>query len=87
MALRARLTVFCPAITMPDYLHATDDEHELDSRPNDEVPQGVVTQHEWLESGGFPKTKRRYSVYVPAQHDGTQAAALMVFKMTMHLKA
>lgn len=50
-----------------------------DSQPRPDVPQGTVTQHEWLESKVFPGTKRRYSVYVPAQYDGKTPAALMVF--------
>jgi enterochelin esterase family protein len=48
--------------------------------PSESVPHGKVTQHEWLESRIFPGTKRRYSVYVPAQYDGATPAALMVFQ-------
>lgn len=55
-------------------------KHGPDSMPNESVPQGKVTQHVWLESKVFPGTKRRYSVYVPAQYDGSQPAALMVFQ-------
>lgn len=50
-----------------------------DSMPRPDVPKGTVTQHEWLESNVFPGTKRRYSIYVPAQYDGQTPAALMVF--------
>lgn len=45
-----------------------------------DVPQGVVTEHELLESKIFPGTKRRYSVYVPKQYDASKPAALMVFQ-------
>lgn len=54
-------------------------EHGPDSQPQD-VPRGKVTEHEWLDSKVFPGTKRRYSVYVPAQYDGSKPAALMVFQ-------
>ena len=44
------------------------------------VPKGKVTQHEWRDSQVYPGTKRRYSVYVPSQYDGSSPAALMVFQ-------
>ena len=55
-------------------------EHGPDSSPMEGVPQGTVTEHELLDSSVFPGTKRRFSVYVPAQYDGSQPAALMVFQ-------
>jgi hypothetical protein len=55
-------------------------QHGPDSMPNDSVAHGKVTQHQWLESKVFPGTQRHYSVYVPAQYDGSQPAALMVFQ-------
>lgn len=54
-------------------------EHGSDSEEQ-KVPHGKVTQHTWLNSQVFPGTKRRYSVYVPAQYDGSKPAALMVFQ-------
>ncbi|QDT10134.1 alpha/beta hydrolase [Stieleria marina] len=54
--------------------------HGPDSQVQDGVPKGKVTQHVDLESKIFPGTKRRYSVYVPAQYDGSEPAALMVFQ-------
>ena len=51
-----------------------------DSQVNPSVPKGKVTQHQHVESKVFPGTMRRYSVYVPAQYDGSQPAALMVFQ-------
>ncbi len=66
--------VICPFVVAEEY------EHGPDSMPNESVPHGKVTQHEWLQSQVFPGTKRRYSVYVPAQYDGSAPAALMVFQ-------
>lgn len=45
------------------------------------VPKGVVTKYTWDDSKIFPKTKRSYWVYVPAQYksDGPPAC-LMVFQ-------
>ena len=63
-----------PEIVPGPYLHGPD------SSPMDGVPRGKVTEHELLESSVFPGTKRRYSVYVPAQYDGSKPAALMVFQ-------
>ncbi|TWT76729.1 enterobactin/ferric enterobactin esterase [Planctomycetes bacterium CA13] len=57
-----------------DYIHGPD------SMRIDTVPKGRVTQHEWSESVVFAGTKRRYSVYIPAQYDGSKPAALMVFQ-------
>lgn len=55
-------------------------QHGPDSQRRDDVPQGTVSQHLWLDSEVFPGTKRRFSVYVPAQYDGQTPAALMVFQ-------
>lgn len=51
-----------------------------DSLVRDGVPQGNVTQYTWENSKIFEGTRRHYSVYVPAQYDGKQPAALMVFQ-------
>lgn len=51
-----------------------------DSMVQEGVPQGKVTEHEWLESKVFPGTKRRYSVYLPDQYDAAEPVALMVFQ-------
>lgn len=51
-----------------------------DSQRQEGVPQGVVTEYQWLESNVFPGTKRRYYVYVPAQYEPEKEAALMVFQ-------
>jgi enterochelin esterase-like enzyme len=50
-----------------------------DSQRQEGVPQGSVTEHVW-ESQIFEDTRRNYWVYVPAQYDPQQGAALMVFQ-------
>jgi len=56
-------------------------EYQLgsDSQRQPNVPHGTVTQHVW-QSKIFPNTIRRYWVYIPAQYDAAQAAAVMVFQ-------
>lgn len=68
-------------IGSPTIGHTDDSQYKLgsDSMVQDGVPQGKVTEHVW-ESDVFKGTKRRYSVYVPAQYDGKTPAAVMVFQ-------
>ncbi|QDT63157.1 alpha/beta hydrolase [Calycomorphotria hydatis] len=49
-----------------------------DSLRNPDVPRGTVTRNEWNDSKIFPETSRTYWVYVPAQYDGSEPAAVMV---------
>lgn len=42
------------------------------------VPKGTVTKYEFSGSRIFPGTTRSYSVYVPAQYDGSQPACVHV---------
>jgi len=58
----------------------SENQHGPDSVRQEGIPRGKVTQHQWLESEIFPGTKRHYSIYVPAQYDGSKPAALMVFQ-------
>lgn len=51
-----------------------------DSHRQDGVPTGEVTQHVWDSSEVYPETIRRYWVYVPAQYDPSEPAAVMVFQ-------
>src|SRR4051812_2879340 len=51
-----------------------------DSKPQDGVPQGKLTQTHWTSTKVFPGTDRDYWVYVPAQYDGSQPAAVMIFQ-------
>lgn len=62
-------------------LPAADDyKHGPDSTRQEGTPQGKVTQLQWKESKIFPGTVRDYWIYVPAQYDKSQPAALMVFQ-------
>lgn len=60
---------------------AEDEPYQLgpDSQRQEGVPQGKITRHEW-KSEIFPGTIREYWVYVPAQYDEAQPAAVMVFQ-------
>ncbi len=49
------------------------------SRAYDKVPKGTVTKHTWT-SELYTNTLRDYYIYVPAQYDDSQPAALMVFQ-------
>jgi gluconolactonase len=49
-----------------------------DSQVQD-VPHGVVTQHEIVSQKAYPGVHHNYWVYVPAQYGGKTPAAVMVF--------
>jgi len=53
--------------------------HGPDSGVQEGVPSGTVTEFEWNDSAAYPGTSRRFWVYVPAQYDAEEPAALMVF--------
>lgn len=61
--------------------HADDEIYKLgtDSMRQEGVPKGSVTENIW-KSEVFPGTTRRYWVYVPAQYDASEPAAVMVFQ-------
>ncbi len=50
-----------------------------DSLPMEGVPKGKFTEARIIPSQVFPGTQHTYYVYVPAQYDPTQPAALMIF--------
>jgi len=54
--------------------------HGPDSQRKEGVPRGKVMDFDWKESRVFSNTIRRCSIYVPAQYDSNQPAALMVFQ-------
>lgn len=56
------------------------DEHE----PGDGVPKGSLTAARHGGGTIYPGVSRDYSVYVPAQHDGSHPANLMVFQDGQH---
>ena len=74
-ALRSWL-VLSPALLIQA---AEDYKIDPDSLPQEGVPQGEVTQHQW-ESKIFPGTVRDYWVYVPKQYDAAKPACVMVFQ-------
>ena len=51
-----------------------------DSQPQEGVPKGKVVQGKWISEKIYPGTERGYSVYTPAQYDGSKPACLMVFQ-------
>jgi enterochelin esterase-like enzyme len=50
-----------------------------DSKPMDGVPKGRIEGPKVIQSEVFPGTQHTYWVYVPAQYDPSQPAALMIF--------
>src|SRR5688572_19464446 len=50
-----------------------------DSQPRSGVPKGRFTEPKVIPSNVFPGTQHTYWVYVPAQYDPSQPAALMIF--------
>ncbi len=79
-AVTAAATIAQPAMAQLPEIVPGPYEHGPDSSPIESVPQGKVTEHELLDSSVYPGTKRRYSVYVPAQYDGSVPAVLIVFQ-------
>ena len=51
-----------------------------DSKKQDGVPSGKVTQAKFADSTVYPGTSRDYWIYVPAQYKPGQLASLMVFQ-------
>ncbi len=55
-------------------------DYTKESQRQEGTPQGKISRHEWNDSRIFPETRREYEVYIPAQYDGSEPAALMVFQ-------
>lgn len=53
--------------------------HGPNSWIHPKIPKGTVTTYTW-ESKIYAHTTREYYVYVPAQYDGSEPAALMIFQ-------
>ncbi len=51
-----------------------------ESSPKADVPEGTLHPHRWTDSKIFPNTERDLLIYLPAQYDGKEPAALMVFQ-------
>jgi enterochelin esterase-like enzyme len=78
----AQLLILAMAFTDLSVLAAGEDNfYKLgpDSLPQDGVPKGKLAGPSTLPSKIFPGTSHTYWVYVPAQYDPKQSAALMVF--------
>jgi len=52
----------------------------INSKSYDGIPKGTVTKYSWENSEVYPNTIRDYYLYVPAQYNETEAAALMIFQ-------
>jgi len=79
---RARLatpSLLLALVTAPGAFAAEDYKIDPDSLPQEGVPRGEVTQHQW-EGKIFPGTVRDYWVYVPKQYDAAKPACVMVFQ-------
>jgi sugar lactone lactonase YvrE/enterochelin esterase-like enzyme len=76
-----RKTLFL-ALCLSSSLIAAEGPYPVDpaSRRQEKVPVGKVSKFSFRDSKIYPGTVRDYSVYVPAQYDGSQPAALMVFQ-------
>lgn len=76
-----RAALIAAVIALPGSAIAAEEPYQLgeESMRQEGVPRGAVTGHVW-KSEIFPGTIRRYWVYVPAQYDGSEAAAVMVFQ-------
>lgn len=51
-----------------------------DSMPQEGVPQGTVSKHQWSNSEIYPGTETDYWVYVPAQYSDEKPACVIVFQ-------
>lgn len=82
VAALATVLLGFPLPQHPPSIVAADEpyQHGPESLVNTANPRGTVTEHTIADSKVFPGTKRRYSLYVPAQYDPQQPAALMVFQ-------
>lgn len=78
--MKAKLLILLLFFLGIGYLQAQDGyEYGPNSEIYQTIPKGTVTKHSW-ESSIFPNTIRDYYIYIPAQYDASQPAALMVFQ-------
>lgn len=68
---------FSPLPVVTGAMHYT---HGPSSRRAEGVPRGRVVQFDLTDSTVYPGTTRTVRVFVPAQYDGSESAALMVFQ-------
>lgn len=55
-------------------------QHGPDSVPHDGIPRGRIERFTWDASSLYPGTTRTVHVFVPAQYDPAEPAALIVFQ-------
>ena len=72
-------SVLLAAFMLAPAMAAEDASHGPDSQRQEGVPRGTVTRHVW-KSKVYEGTIREFFVYVPAQYDGSEPAAVMVFQ-------
>ena len=51
-----------------------------DSQRQEGVPAGQIEERQWNDSRIYPGVRHTYWIYVPAQYDGSEPAAVMVFQ-------
>lgn len=63
------------------YSKPANEPYELpeDAKKKEDVPEGSITKHHWVNSKFYVGTERDYWVYVPKQYDAAKPAGLIVF--------
>lgn len=77
---RLLLTLALLILALPPAFAADDYQLGPDSEKQPGVPEGKILQGKWVSEKIYPGTERDYWIYLPAQYDGSQPAALMVFQ-------
>ena len=75
-----RILIFAVLTLSHRAIAADDYKHGPDSMPREGVPAGKIEGPFVWESKIFAGTKREYYLYIPAQYNAAQPAALMVFQ-------
>jgi gluconolactonase len=78
--MRAIPLIFLAAISCSSIQAADDYKLGSDSQTQPGVPHGRIEQFAFTNSTIFTGTQRDCWIYIPAQYDGSKAAALMVFQ-------
>tara|TARA_R110002096_G_scaffold27831_11_gene84640 strand:- start:764 stop:1648 length:885 start_codon:yes stop_codon:yes gene_type:complete len=79
MKIATRCLLLFLAAWFSSFVHSADEDYVPgpDSMVKDGVPQGTVTQHQWV-SEIYPGTVRDYWVYVPAQYHESDRACVLI---------
>lgn len=78
--MRLPIAMLCLQLMSASLFAADDYVLGPDSLPQEGVPKGTITQHEFSESKIFPGTVRDYWLYVPQQYKADTPACVMVFQ-------